>query len=121
MPDRTTIWTWEEKYPEFDRRLRAARLKQADSEFDEIRDLTDGLSATASRGHFEKVKLQLDSRKFRTARLNRALYGDTKDVKLTGSQDEPLVVESKADVNSLTAEEQAQFRELARKMLQGKG
>lgn len=66
---------------------------------------------------------QIDVRKFRVARLNRALYGDAKDVKLTGDADHPVNVNAQAsiDVTQLTPEEQADIKRLAAKLAVRKG
>lgn len=120
LPDRITVWRWEEDHPEFMQRMRGARLKQADSLFDELQDLPD--EVLQRREHIDKVKLQVDVRKFRVARLNRALYGDKQDLNLGGQPDNPVQSQTvRADIDALTPEEQATLRELSRKMLQGKG
>lgn len=122
IPERMTVWRWEEAHPEFSIRLRGARLKQADSLFDELQEIPDQpLTNTRTREELERRKMQVDVRKFRVARLNRALYGDKQEVKHTGDATEPVAVStSNASVDVLTPEEQAQLRELSRKMLQGK-
>lgn len=121
MPDRTTVWRWAEAHPDFSQRLRAARLAQADSEFDELREIADQPLPLRARETLEQRKQQIDVRKFRVARLNRALYGDKQDVNLGGQPENPLQAQvSSANWDALSPEEQASFREMSRKMLQGK-
>lgn len=125
-PALTTVYAWAREMPEFSARLRAARIAQADSLFEEIQDIADARLQYGKRG--EAVRgtglmqraQQIDVRKFRVARLNRALYGDKQDVNVGGHLDAPLAVAAKVDVGVLSPEEQEQLRALSRKMLQGK-
>ena len=122
MPSRMSVWRWERDNPDFELRLTKARLKQADSGFDEIMDIPDALAVEGRIVTNEQIalaKLRADSRKFRVARLNRALYGDKADIGLGGVVDAPPV-EVEVNHTSLTPKEQEQLRSLARKAITGR-
>jgi hypothetical protein len=123
MPDRTTVWDWEERHPEFDQRLRAARLKQADSLFDQLQDIADAPVPRTNRHAISQRHQQIDVRKFRVARLNRALYGDASQVKLSGDAQQPVAINTTArvDVSVLSDEEREQLRALGTKLAATKG
>jgi hypothetical protein len=87
MPSRTTIWNWGDQDPLFLERLRAARVQQAESGFEEIQDIADDLSTSGlSNEQINRARVRIDARKFRVARLNRELYGDTKTHKVQGGE-----------------------------------
>jgi hypothetical protein len=125
LPNRMSVWNWCKKNPDLDVRMTKARLKQADSGFDEIMDIPDDLAKLAELGglvtseQIQLAKVRADARKFRVARLNRALYGDRTEVGLGGSTDGPPV-EVSMDLSNLTPAEQKTMRELARKAITGR-
>ncbi len=121
MPCRTTVWNWEQLSPDFNERLRGARLKQADSLFEEVQAIAD--DTPARREDIDKAKLRIDTRKFRVARLNRALYGDRQDLNIAGQVGAPPVQTAsvRVDLSHLSSVDQDKLRELARKVITGGG
>lgn len=112
MPSRATVYKWEDDNPAVLRQLLDARRRQADTEFEQIRHLADNCAARNT----DKARLQIDARKFRVTRMNRALYGDRTGVDL--ATPEPVRAEVSMDLSKLTPEEQTLLRELSRKALQ---
>lgn len=94
MPSRTTVWRWAARLPSFAKRLREARVNQAESGFEEIQDIADDLADgryPMSNEDVNVARVRIDARKFRVSRLNAALYGDTKVHKIGGDPDAPPV------------------------------
>ena len=91
-----------------------AKHEQAESYFEQIADISDNAGSLGS----SKEKLQVDSRKWILARMNRAKYGDRQDIGLGGTDGAPPIsTQVEADVSHLSKEEREQLSALARKIV----
>ena len=105
MPSGPTVWKWRRDRPEFLNDYMRAREEQTRTWADEIISLADDSSedwqtctkkdgstfSKLDRDHVSRVSLQIDSRKWLMARVNRAEYGDNQKIDLTAT------IESKDD------------------------
>ena len=120
MPDRSTVWRWSEKHPEFRTALARAREQQAWSWADEAVDIADGAGgkATGSPGTGEagaKVqaeKLRVDTRKWLVAKLHPRQFGERVNLEHSGPDGGPIQSESEYRV---TPEDEAILKRIAEK------
>lgn len=70
---RITVWAWRRAMPEFDARVWAARIQQAEALAEQIVDLADAPTAPEDVPH---LRARIDARKWAAARLDPARYGD---------------------------------------------
>lgn len=82
---------WAVRYEDFSLQLRASRLRQADSYFDQIKYLADNADIKAGAAAINKARLQVDTHKWIIAKLNPAKYADSARVELTGKGGKDLV------------------------------
>lgn len=82
MPSMTTLFRWyaNPSLAQFREQYTRAREFQAVGEADEIKDLAD--LADAKNAH--AIRVQIDARRWRCERFNRAAFGDVKQVNITG-------------------------------------
>jgi hypothetical protein len=119
MPAIGTVLRWVGEDEVFRRQYEAARQQQADSYFEQIVGLTD--EANLTQGSQGKVRLQVDSRKWVIARMNRAKYGDQSNLNIGGQADAPPVQSTTvtADLTQLNDSDLAKLREMSRSVIQG--
>jgi hypothetical protein len=94
MPSPVTLRRWvlgitcREVPDSFRERHRQARECQAEVYFDEVFDLADDLDATDHVG-VHKARLQVGSRKWVLAKMNRVKFGESKSVEVRGDPERP--------------------------------
>lgn len=81
MPDKSTIFDWLGKYPEFSDKYAHAKEMQAESIFDESLHIAD----TATVDDVQLAKLRIDTRKWMAGKLRPQKYGDTTNLNVKGS------------------------------------
>ena len=81
--------------------LLRARDCQADYYADQIVDIADELSEVAEASELARAKLQIDSRKWKVARMSPRKYGDKQQIDHTSSDDafKPTVIKLVAQSN----------------------
>jgi len=70
---RITVWAWRRARPEFDARVWAARVQQAEALAEQIVTLADAPVAPEDVPH---LRVRIDARKWAAARLDPTRYGD---------------------------------------------
>lgn len=115
MPTVNTVWQWRKDRPAFQEAYVRAREEQMHAWADQIVSLADDSSddwmtcrkadgstfEKFNRDHVQRVSLQIDTRKWLMARVNRSSYGDNQKIDLTAT------IESKDDRELLHELEQA--------------
>ncbi len=120
MPDRTTIWDWRIRFPEFSNQYAYSRKAQAEVYFDEVIDISDETAGDPSE--VQSAKLRADSRKWVLARMDRGLYGEKASLDLGGQPGNPLKTEAVSvivDPDSMSAEDRAAIMRVLHRNLQG--
>lgn len=93
-PSPSTVWRWQRSHDDFRKAIAHAREAQTRMWADQIVDLADDSSndwtirrrqngeaeEVLNRDHIERVKMQIDARKWLMARVNRADYGDKQQI-----------------------------------------
>lgn len=79
MPAKITVLKWLATKPEFAAQYNAAREMQADSIFDEIKDIADDRKLDA-----QDKRVRIDARKWIAGKMRPKKYGDRSEVDLTG-------------------------------------
>lgn len=100
MPDRSTIFRWLAKYPEFRDRYVLAREFQTELLFDDMAEISDApfeevpvldllgnhvgmkVDAGAAMAEMQRRKLQIDVIKFKLVKLQARRFGDNRNVDL---------------------------------------
>lgn len=82
MPAMSTLMKWltDSDKIEFSEQYARARDCQADFYADQIVDIADELSETAEASELARAKLQIDSRKWKVARMSPRKYGDKQQI-----------------------------------------
>jgi|JI10StandDraft_1071094.scaffolds.fasta_scaffold06963_10 hypothetical protein len=120
MPDRTTIWDWRAKFPEFANQYAYSRKAQAEVYFDEVIDISD--ETVGDPSEVQSAKLRADSRKWVLARMDRNLYGEKASLDLGSQPGNPLRTESTTltiDPMTLPTEDQQALLRILHRNLQG--
>lgn len=121
MPHRNVMANWvigvggpkDDELRRFQGNYERSRKMQADHYFEEIGEIADGADSQFN----SKERLQVDSRKWIIARMNRAKYGEKADINLGGQSGSPPVQTQTVDVSSLSDEERKQLKLLAQKLI----
>jgi hypothetical protein len=103
MPNRSNVWEWQERHPEFRDNLTRAREEQAFSWMDAAIEIADGapdkargLPGTGEAGaRVMAEKLRVDTRMKLIGRLNRRLAENHKQ-EITGADGGAIAIETKA-------------------------
>lgn len=98
LPDDTTINCWREKYPEFSRRYRLAKLQQTEVMIHSLEDLADDVNMyiddkgnqRVDTGSVAQQKLRADNRKWLASKLIPKVYGDASHVEELKDENEEL-------------------------------
>lgn len=82
MPAMSTLMKWltDSDKVEFSEQYARARDCQADFYADQIVDIADELSEVAEASELARAKLQIDSRKWKVARMSPRKYGDKQQI-----------------------------------------
>ena len=101
MPDRSTIWDWQQKNPDVSQRLARARDIGEEAILEETlhisddgrRDYTVGEdgSAVVNHDHIQRAKLRVDTRLKLLAIWNPKKYGNKVDVNHGGQKGNPFI------------------------------
>jgi len=124
LPNAFTVRRWvvgigipKEHLAVFRANYEAARMSQADHMFEDIVELSNNADEF-NQVHVNKSRLQVDSRKWVLARMNRVKYGDRSDLNVGGQADSPLATTAKIpSVEDMTPEQQKKWREFARSLI----
>lgn len=127
MPVKTSVFRWLAANEDFAKRYARAREEQADTIFDECLDIVDDsandwIERRNKSGDVVQVlneeaiarsRLRLDARKWMAGKLRPKKYGDK--VALTGgsADDDPIRLQSSANLDALTREQLEQLLSLA--------
>ena len=91
LPDKTTIYLWRYKYPDFSNQYAQAKLKQADLLAEECLEIADdatndwmenfsddgdSIGYKLNGEHVQRSRLRIDTRKFLAAKLLPKQYGE---------------------------------------------
>ena len=82
MPGRKTVWRWLQKHEEFRLAYARARAFAMECEIDEIRSLADDIPKGASHEEVARIKLQIDTRRWRIVKLAPKTYGDRAELEV---------------------------------------
>lgn len=74
MPDRTSVYDWLNKYPDFANMYARAKEDSADVDADDIKDISDDLTEDP-----QSRKVRIDARKWIASKLKPKKYGDRID------------------------------------------
>jgi len=105
MPDRTTVWDWEQADPELAQRIARAREEGEDSMAADCLLIADDASGDYRMGerglivdtdHIQRSKLRIETRLKLLAKFNPKRWGDAVTVK--GDKDNPLQVTRTVDL-----------------------
>lgn len=115
MPNRSNVWEWQERHPEFRDNLTRAREEQAFAWVDQAMEIADGspdkargLPGTGEAGaRVMAEKLRVDTRMKLIGRLNRRLAENHKQ-EISGPDGGAIAIETKAR----DADEEARFAKL---------
>lgn len=103
MPAMSTLMKWlnDSDKITFSEQYARARDCQADFYADQIVDIADELSETAEASEIARAKLQIDSRKWKVARMSPRKYGDKQQIDHTSSDDsfKPTVIKLVAETH----------------------
>jgi len=103
MPAMSTLMKWltDSDKVTFSEQYARARDCQADYYADQIVDIADELSEAAEASELARAKLQIDSRKWKVARMSPRKYGDKQQIDHTSSDDafKPTVIKLVAQSN----------------------
>jgi len=103
MPAMSTLMKWltDSDKVTFSEQYARARDCQADYYADQIVDIADELSEVAEASELARAKLQIDSRKWKVARMSPRKYGDKQQIDHTSSDDtfKPTVIKLVAQSN----------------------
>lgn len=99
MPDNTTVYRHMAKDPVFAADIARAREAQQDAEAEHMVQLAD----KATIKNWPVVKLRIDTRKWRAAKLAPKKYGDRVAAELSGPDGKPIEIDGKFDVGSRLA------------------
>ena len=100
MPDRSIVYDWLLKYPNFTDQYARAREEQAETHADEIVDIADQLpyqitdkdgNIRIDSAYVQWQRNRIDARKWVASKLKATKYGDV--LKHTGDKENPLVVD----------------------------
>lgn len=108
---RTTLFQWRES-DRAERDLWAnAQVNQAHAIFEEMIDLADN-AIPGRNGNVDKVRLQIDTRKFAVAKIAPRIYGEK--LELTGRDGIPLIPTpaTRVDLSLLTTEQLEEYAAL---------
>ncbi len=101
MPAMSTLMKWlnDSDKVQFSEQYARARDCQADFYADQIVDIADELSEVAEPTELAKAKLQIDSRKWKVARMSPRKYGDKQQIDHTSSDQsfKPTVIKLVAE------------------------
>ena len=93
MPDKSTVFRWLAKYPEFQDQYARAKEEAADALSEEMLDIADDESEDVQRS-----RLKVDTRKWLASKLKPKRYGERQHIEHTGNLSHILDwVEQKAD------------------------
>jgi hypothetical protein len=78
MPDQTTVYKWVMRHEAFAQQYARARLLQADTLFDEVLDISDGLMPVEDEAERDvaRDRLRIDTRKWIAGKLRPQKYND---------------------------------------------
>lgn len=103
MPAMSTLMKWlnDSDKITFSEQYARARDCQADFYADQIVDIADELSEVAEPSELARAKLQIDSRKWKVARMSPRKYGDKQQIDHTSSDDsfKPTVIKLVAETH----------------------
>ena len=83
MPSTTTINAWCKDYPDFSAQYDRAKKDRAEFHFEEMFVIADTVPAEAAE--VAKARLQIDTRKWALARMDKDRYGDKTQIDNTSS------------------------------------
>ena len=83
MPCTTTINAWCKDYPDFSARYARAKKDRAEFHFEDMFVIADTVPAEAAE--VAKARLQIDTRKWALARMDKDRYGDKTQIDNTSS------------------------------------
>jgi len=99
MPDKSTVFLWLFKYPEFSDQYARAKEESAEAHADDMLDIADdatndwmerldkdgqGIGWQLNGEHVQRSKLRIDTRKWLASKLKAKKYGDKADVNVSG-------------------------------------
>jgi len=88
MPSYFAIWSWLDRYPEFNTKYARAREVQAEYYADEIVDISD----SADKDTAQAVRVRVDTRKWIAAKLRPKKYGELVKHEHGGADGAPIPV-----------------------------
>lgn len=122
MPDRVTVWRWQQANETFRNLYAQSRIEQAHFWADDIVDISDDgtrdYKESGDKGpvvdmdHISRSRLRVDTRKFLMSKIVPKIYGDRIAQEITGADGGPIKTESRTD------EEAARFAEMLAKAKQ---
>lgn len=113
-PERSTFRRWRVGNKPLEDLYQSAQVDQAHALFEELIDMADEIEPK-DRLALEKLRIQIDVRKFAVAKIAPKIYGDK--LELSGPNGIPLLPPppTKLDLSKLTLAELEQFEQLASK------
>lgn len=113
MPDKSNVFVWLAKYPEFQDQYARAREIQADVIFDEMTDIADDATNDfmevklksgeivmgVNKEHIQRSRLRIDARKWVLGKMKPKKYGDKVDVEMKADLTHNYQITTKSEVD----------------------
>ena len=109
MPDRSTVFRWLAKYPEFRDQYARAKEESADALSEDILDIADDATEDVQRS-----RLRVDARKWLAAKMKPKKYGDRQTIDHGGSDLVEAIKELGADLDREKAEVKERVADVGR-------
>lgn len=138
LPGISTVYRWEQQYPDFRERLSRAREIRSHLLADDAlavadEDQFDTITKTGRNGEqydspdsewIARSRLRFEARRWHAKNLNARVYGERTAIDHGGQPDNPLKTESvsvKVDPDALSTDERESLLKIVHKRLQGAG